>query len=169
MPGHPFLSMKTLRIGHISKGFGLQGELKVRSFSADPFERFAKGLAVFWMRENEQQWLTIATVREHQGSFLIKFNGYDDLTSAQKLFGGDLYMDAETLGPGIYVYQLRECMVVDEQGSILGPVVEVLDYSQLILRVKTSTRDVLIPYVSAFILKTDIATKTITIRWMEGL
>lgn len=169
MRGHPFLSMKTIRIGHINKGFGLQGELKVRSFSADPFERFAVGRTVLWVRETDQHWLTVASVREHHGAFLIKFVDYDDLTSAEQLFGGDLYMDAKTLEPGVYVYQLRECTVVDEQGSVIGPVVEVLDYSQLILRVKTSTRDVLIPYVSAFVVKTDIATKTITIRWMEGL
>jgi 16S rRNA processing protein RimM len=161
--------MKTLRIGHIGKGFGLKGELKVRSFSADPFERFVKGAELLWQRADDQRWLTIETVREHQGVFMIKFAGFDDLTAAEALFGGDLFMDAKLLEPGIYVYQLRECTVVDDQGKLIGPVIEVLDYSQLILRVKAKDRDVLIPYVDAFIVKTEIATKTITVRWMEGL
>ena len=161
--------MKTLRVGHIGKGFGLKGELKVRSLSADPFERFVEGRELLWEREHDQRWLTIETVREHQGAFLVKFVGFDDLTAAEALFGGDLLMDAGLLEPGIYVYQLRECTVVDEQGHLIGPVIDVLDYSQLILRVKTKDRDVLIPYVNAFIVKTDLASKTITVRWMEGL
>jgi 16S rRNA processing protein RimM len=161
--------MKTLRIGHIGKGFGLKGELKVRSFSAEPEERFVKGQSVLWQREADERWLTIESVREHQGLFLVKFVGFDDLSAAEALFGGDLYVDAQSLKPGIYVYQLKECTVIDEQGRVIGPVVDVLDYSQLILRVKADNRDVLIPYVEAFIIKTDPVAKTITVRWMEGL
>jgi len=161
--------MKTLRIGHIGKGFGVKGELKVRSYSACPFERFVKGRELLWDRESDQRWLTIETVREHQSAFLVKFVGFDDLTAAEALFGGDLSMDADVLEPGIYVFHLRECTVVDEQGNLIGPVIDVLDYSQLILRVKATDREVLIPYVDAFIVKTDLASKTITVRWMEGL
>jgi 16S rRNA processing protein RimM len=161
--------MKTLRIGHIGKGFGLKGELKVRSFSADPADRFNPGQTLLWQREDQERWITIDTVREHQGFYLIKFVGYEDLSAAEALFGADLFIDAATLGPGIYVHQLKECVVVDEGGNMLGPVIDVLDYSQLILRVKTAQREVLIPYVEAFIIKTDVASKTITVRWMEGL
>lgn len=161
--------MKTLRIGHIGKGFGLKGELKVRSFSAEPTERFVVGQQLHWQRETEKRDLTIETVREHQGLFLIKFVGFDDLSAAEALFGGDLWIDAEVLKPGIYVYQLKECTVIDEHGTVIGRVIDVLDYSQLILRVKTKDRDVLIPYVDAFIIATDPTTKTITVRWMEGL
>ncbi len=161
--------MKTLRIGHIGKGFGLKGELKVRSFSAEPEERFVKGQSVLWQREVEERWLTIESVREHQGLFLVKFVGFDDLSAAEALFGGDLFVDAQTLKPGIYVYQLKECTVIDEEGRVIGPVVDVLDYSQLILRVKADHREVLIPYVKAFIINTDPVAKTITVRWMEGL
>ena len=161
--------MKTLRIGHIGKGFGLKGELKVRSFSASPADRFVPGQVVLWQREDQERWITIETVREHQGFYLIKFVGFEDLTSAEALFGGDLSMDAAALEPGIYVHHLKECVVVDEQGVLLGPVIDVLDYSQLILRIKTPEREVLIPYVDAFIIKTDLSTRTITVRWMEGL
>lgn len=161
--------MKTLRIGHIGKGFGLKGELKVRSFSANPEERFVKGQTVLWQREAEERWLTMDTVREHQGLYLIKFVGFDDLSAAEALFGGDLFVDAQTLKPGIYVYQLKECTAIDEQGQVIGPITDVLDYSQLILRVKTQDREVLIPYVDAFIVKTDPEAKTIMVRWMEGL
>ena len=161
--------MKTLRIGHISKAFGLKGELKVRSFSADPWDRFIPGQHVLWTRERDERWLTIDTVREHQGLFLIRFVGFEDLTTAEGLFGGDLFIDASVLEPGIYVYQLRECTVLDQQGALIGPVIDVLDYSQLILRVKAKDREVLIPYVDAFIISTDLSAKTITVRWMEGL
>jgi 16S rRNA processing protein RimM len=161
--------MKTLCIGHIGKGFGLKGEVKVRSFSADPLERFIPGQAVLWRREQHERWITIESVREHQGFYLIKFVGFEDLTLAEALFGGDLFIDANTLEPGLYVYQLKDCVVVDEQGQLIGPVTDVLDYSQLILRVKATDRDILIPYVEAFIVKTDMTSKTITVRWMEGL
>jgi 16S rRNA processing protein RimM len=69
----------------------------------------------------------------------------------------------------VYVYQLKECSVYDEQDQLIGPVTEVIENTQLILRVKTKERDILIPYVPVFIKAVDTDLKKITIKWMEGL
>ncbi|KAF0226326.1 MAG: rimM [Erysipelotrichaceae bacterium] len=164
-----YFSMKKILIGEITKGFGLKGEVKIRNFSADPQLRYKKKGILFFELENIKQELIIETVRFHQEAVLIQFVGYPDLTSIEPLIKGKLYIDAETLPKAIYVYQLKECIVVDEEGKLLGPVSEVIENTQLILRVKTKERDVLIPYVPTFIKHVDIDQKKITIKWMEGL
>ena len=164
-----YFFMKKILIGEITKGFGLKGELKVRIFSADPEKRFKKKAVVFYEKEGLEKELTIETVRFHQEAVLVKFVGYDDLTAAEALISGKLYVDATTLPKGIYVYQLKECSVYDENDVLIGPVIEVMDLTQLILRVKGKDRDILIPYVPTFIIKAEPELKKITVRWMEGL
>jgi len=161
--------MKKILIGEITKGFGLKGEAKVRVFSADPELRFKKKAVLMYENEDVEMELIIDTVRFHQEAVLLRFVGYPDLTSIEPLIRGKLYISSDSLPKGIYLYQLKECSVYDEQDQLLGPVTEVIENSQLILRVKTKERDVLIPYVPVFIKAVDTDQKKITIKWMEGL
>ncbi len=164
-----YFSMKKILIGEITKGFGLKGEVKIRNFSADPQLRYKKKAVLFFELEDKAMELSIETVRFHQEAVLIKFVGYPDLTSVEPLIKGKLYISSDSLPKAIYVYQLKECEVYDEAGHLLGPVTEVIENTQLILRVKTKERSILIPYVPTFIKHVDIEQKKITIQWMEGL
>jgi len=164
-----YFSMKKLLIGEITKGFGLKGEAKIRIFSADPEKRFKKKAVLMYENEGIEMELTIESVRFHQDAALIRFVGYPDLTSIEPLIKGKLYISSDALPKGIYVYQLKECSVYDEQDQLIGPVTEVIENTQLILRVKTKERDILIPYVPVFIKAVDTDLKKITIKWMEGL
>lgn len=164
-----YFPMKKILIGEITKGFGLKGEAKVRVFSADPDKRFKKKAVLFYEREGIEMELTIETVRFHQEAALIRFIGYPDLTAVETLIGGKLYIDAQTLPKGVYVYQLKECSVYNQEDVLIGPITEVIENTQLILRVKTKERDILIPYVPVFIISVDTELKKITVQWMEGL
>lgn len=161
--------MKKILVGEITKGHGLQGEAKVRVFSADPEKRFKKKAVLFFEKDGQEKELTIEAVRQHMEAVLIKFKDYPDLTAIEPLFGGKLYVSADSLPKGIYVYQLKECSVYDQDDQLIGPVIEVIENVQLILRVKTIDRDILIPYVPVFIKNVDTETKKITVQWMEGL
>lgn len=161
--------MKKILIGEITKGFGLKGEVKVRLFSADPKKRFKKKTLLYFVLDHKELELTIDTVRFHQEAALIKFVDYPDLTSIATLIGGQLFIDAATLPDGIYVHQLKEYNVYDENDQLIGPVTEIIENQQLILRVKTKDRDILIPYVPTFIKSVEPDLMKITIKWMEGL
>ncbi len=161
--------MKKILIGEITKGFGLKGEAKVRVFSAEPEKRFKRKAVLLYENAGKEMELTIESVRFHQAAVLLKFVGYPDLTSLEPLIKGKLFISSDDLPKAVYVYQLKECSVYNEQDELIGPVIEVIENTQLILRVKTKTRDVLIPYVPVFIKSVDIDLKKITIIWMEGL
>lgn len=161
--------MRKILVGEITKGFGLKGEARVRIFSADPEKRFKKKAVLFYEKDEKTMELTIETVRFHQDAVLIKFVGYPDLTSIEPLLGGKLYVDAATLPKAVYVYQLKECTVYDQDNTLIGPVIDVIENVQLVLRVKAQDRDVLIPYVPVFIKVVDTDRKTIIVNWMEGL
>jgi 16S rRNA processing protein RimM len=161
--------MKKILIGEITKGFGLKGEAKVRVFSADPEKRFKKKAILFYENDGIEMELTIESVRFHQEAVLLRFVGYPDLTSLESLIKGKLYISSDSLPKGVYVYQLKECSVYNEQDELIGPITEVIENTQLILRVKTKARDILIPYVPVFIKSVDTDSKKIIVTWMEGL
>ncbi len=161
--------MKKILVGEITKGHALKGEAKIRVFSADPEKRFKKKAVLFFEKEGLEQELTVESVRVHQEALLIKFVGYPDLSSIEPLIGGKLYVSSDSLPKGVYVYQLKECSVYNQDDVLIGPVTEVIENVQLILRVKTKERDILIPYVPVFIKSVDTDLKKITVNWMEGL
>ena len=60
--------------------------------------------------------------------------------------------------------------VVDENDKHIGIVSDVMETpAHTVLRIKTDEKDILIPYVDAFIIKVDEKKNRITIKWMEGL
>ena len=60
--------------------------------------------------------------------------------------------------------------VILEDKSVIGKVIKVEEYpAQSTLRVKTNNKEILIPFVNAFIKKVDIKNKTITVRLIEGM
>ena len=60
--------------------------------------------------------------------------------------------------------------VVDENDRLLGVVSDVMETAaHAVLRIKTDGKDILIPYVEAFVLKVDAKKNQIKIKWMEGL
>ena len=161
----------TIRIGTLVRGFGIKGEVKVRILTDFPMERFKPGKVLIHELEGKQIELTVETVRFHQEHALIKFVGYPDLTSVEPLIKGDLRVEAKELESKdtILYFQLLDCAVYTES-RLIGRVSEVFDNGRHpILRVKTDGKDVLIPYVKAFIAAVDVDAKTIQVNWMEGL
>ena len=71
----------------------------------------------------------------------------------------------------VYFYQLLDCQVVDEEENELGKVVEIIEtLAHDTLRVRNAEgKEVLIPYVDAFIVDTDIELKKIVVHVIEGL
>lgn len=161
-----------LRVGKIVRGFGIKGEVKVSILTDFPQKRFKTGNILIFKLDTVQKELVLKSVRYHQNHVLLSFEGYDDLSAVEALGLGELFIRTDDLPKDgtIYAYQYYDCQVYDQNGQLRGMVVDVLTQGpQLLLRVKTESRETLIPVVDAFIIKRDFETSTLVVNWMEGL
>ena len=119
--------------------------------------------------------MEIVSFRRHKGCLLIAFKDLLNINLVERYKGCVLSIDAEDLSEldedEAYFFQLVGCQVVDEKGEQLGEVCEIIETAAHdTLRVKMSSqKDLLIPYVDAFILEVDLDEKRIVVRLIEGM
>ncbi len=114
-----------LEVGRIGRAHGLRGEVSITLVSNRP-ERAAPGAIL----HAGDRVLVIAAARQHQGKWLVKFEGVDDRGSAEALRGAILTAEPLTataqLDDGeFWVHELIGSPVVDTAGNALGRVVGV--------------------------------------------
>jgi 16S rRNA processing protein RimM len=120
------LSTDALReVGRIGRAHGVHGELYV-SLITDRVERIAPGARLL----AGSRWLTVLESRQQQQQrWLVRFDGVDDRTSAEKLTNTSLH--AEPLDydgdDALWVHELIGSRVVDQQGVERGTCVAVID------------------------------------------
>ncbi|HET7815709.1 MAG TPA: ribosome maturation factor RimM [Candidatus Baltobacteraceae bacterium] len=159
----------SLPVGRIAGIFGVRGELKCDPSSAgrmlfsagEPFE--------VKLADGSQRSVTLGTVREHKGRFLITIQGVDTANDAERFTGATLYADASRieLNEGEYLDRdLVGCVLEDVRGTNLGTVQRVEHYPSSDMLV---VRGQLVPMVGAFIKSIDIASKRIVAELPEGL
>ncbi len=168
--------MDFLTLGIIVKVFGLKGEVKVLSSSDFRTLRYKRGKALFLWNEKTGERIPVHVKSYHAAGNIdfVGFTEYADATEVEKLIGYlvQIEKDSKPLGKNTYYHSdLESCDVVDEQGTVLGHVKKVEEYSaQKSLRVSRQDKpDILIPFVPAFIKKVDMEKKQIVIIVWEGL
>jgi 16S rRNA processing protein RimM len=115
-------------VGRIGRAHGVQGELYV-SLVTDRFERLEPGARLL----AGTRWLTVVESRQQQQRWLVRFEGVDDRTTAEKLTNATL--QAEPLPAdaddgdedALWVHDLIGSKVVDVQGIERGICVAVID------------------------------------------
>jgi 16S rRNA processing protein RimM len=121
------LSTDSLReVGRIGRAHGVHGELYV-SLITDRFERIAPGARLL----AGSHWLTVVESRQQQQRWLVRFEGIDDRTAAEKLTNTTLQAtplpsdDADD--DALWVHDLIGSRVVDESGVERGICTAVID------------------------------------------
>ena len=119
------LSTEALReVGRIGRAHGVHGELYV-TLVTDRDERIAPGSRLLAGSE----WLTVVDSRPQQQRWLVRFDGIDDRTAAEKLTNTPL--QAEPLDDdredALWVHELIGSRVVDTDGVQRGTCVAVID------------------------------------------
>ncbi len=167
--------MHLVTVGQIVNTFGIQGELKIVSFSHFSAKRYAPNKQVLLRNEKSGQelWVTVLAHRSHKGLDLVRFEGIDS-HNAEQYINWFVLADKEAiqLPKGTYFYDdLVGSTVVDEDGTPHGQVTQVVDYgAHPILKVtEGEDRHYQIPFVPFFILKVDIDAKEIKVHFIEGL
>ncbi|MEZ5322985.1 MAG: ribosome maturation factor RimM [Microthrixaceae bacterium] len=116
-----------LEVGRIGRAHGLGGEVSVRLIT-ERLERVAPGSILFAVRPGatggtaDSLELTVVGSRPHQDRWLVRFDGYEDRTAAEALWGLVLRAEAIHDPEALFVHELVACRVVDADGVDRGVV-----------------------------------------------
>lgn len=146
-------------VGALAGAFGVQGEVRLKSFCADPaaIAEYAPLLT------EDGRSFGIRIVKPLNGAFAARLTGVANREAAEALKGTRLYVPRERLpDPGddeFYHADLIGLAVVDTGGAALGTVRAVLDHGagDFLEIARPGTADLLLPFTRALVPTVDIA------------
>ncbi len=164
--------MQYVKVGNIVNTFGLRGEVKVKCLTEFPEIRFREQQQLYIDCAGDFVVVFVKSMRWYKENLLVLFRDLEDINLVEKYKGYDIYIskdDVHTLPVGQYYYfELTGCDVY-ENNKCIGTVSSVEDGYQTLLRISTGEKEVLVPYVPAFIENVDVAARRIDINSIEGL
>jgi 16S rRNA processing protein RimM len=176
-------------VGLLLGPHGLRGEVAVALLSDVP-GRFAAGASLLLTLPGAApRPLRVESSRPHtshskasgaKNRLLVRFGGVDDRTAAEALRGGVLEVDASAVPAppegSYYQFDLVGCRCTDRRAGELGEVVEVVEGGGgYLLRVVgppregKPERELLLPFVDAYLAEVDVAGRRIRWELPEGL
>ena len=167
--------MEFLTVGQVVRTIGLKGEVKIYPSTHFRDTRFKKGARVFLLNEQNEieKELTIKMHRTNGDCDNLIFEEISSIEEAEKINKKYLFVEKnpEILGKNEYFFSDLVGMKVDfDNGQSIGVVKAVEEFtSYATLRVKTDGKDVLIPFVKAFVKSVSLEEKQIIINFIEGL
>ncbi len=163
-----------IAIARIARTRGNRGEVLADLYTDFP-DRF-DALEEVWLEFSDGHTLRMALEDswEHKGRRVLKLEGVDDISSAERYVGCWVVIPADQavrLPEGTYYdHDLVGCSVVDTRGNQLGVVSEILHIagnSQLV--VKDMDHEYLIPAVEDICIRISVEAKQILVDPPEGL
>jgi 16S rRNA processing protein RimM len=161
-------------VGRIGRPHGIRGEVTVESRTDEPDERFAPGAVL--SVDGPVSELVVDGTHWHSGRLLVRFRGVEDRNAAEALRGLLLHVDrAEDETPDdpdeYYDSTLTGCTAVLGDGTVVGELTDVLHLpSQDLLVLRTpDDREVLVPFVEAFVPVVDVVARRVVIDPPHGL
>ncbi len=166
---------KYLAVGHVKDAQGIKGEIYVRLFAgqADWLARLTE-VRLKSRESGEVQIFEIIKKRTHKEGLVILLSGISDRNRAEKLKGltfeiPENYLESK-VGEDIFLHEVLGFQVTDK---ILGSIGVITGFatngSQDLLKVDYQGREVLIPFVKAFILNMDFEKCVVDMDLPEGL
>ncbi|MGH6925904.1 MAG: ribosome maturation factor RimM [Propylenella sp.] len=160
------MSSGLILLATIGAPHGVKGEVRVKSFAADPTALVAYGP----LTTDDGRSFEIGTLRASKGHMLIvKFRGVDDRNAAEALNGLSLYADRTALpapdDDEFYHADLIGLAAFGPAGERLGTVVAVHDFGAGdILDIQTEGGpSMMVPFTRACVPDIDIAAGRLTI------
>ncbi len=154
-------------VAQIGAAHGIRGEVKLKSFTADPM-----AVKDYGPLESEDGTVrfTIETVRPAKGHLVARFRGVDDRNAAERLASIKLFVPRERLPPAdddeFYHADLIGLSAVTAAGVAVGTVVAIHDFGAgdiLELRPPTGGTTIMLPFTEAFVPDIDIADGRIVV------
>lgn len=159
-------------LGRIAGAWGLQGGVRVHSYTAEPLDVAAYGPL---SDEAGARTFTLRPQRLAKGAVLALIDGVTDRDAAEALKGVELYilraLLPETETDEFYHDDLIGLAAVLADGSALGEVIAVQDFGAGdMLEVKRATGGtVFVPFTRAIVPEVDLAAGRLTVAPPPGL
>jgi 16S rRNA processing protein RimM len=172
LSGSPAGEPVYLVIGYLRRAHGVRGEI-IMDLHTDFPERIKAGRKIL-VGENHQPF-TLDTVREHNTGLLVSFRGVDTPEEVGKYRNQWVHVKATEVPPlpegKHYQYELIDLDVVDENGTPLGKLVEILETGANDVYVvrDDSGKETLLPAIPSVILNLDMSQRTLRVHLLEGL
>lgn len=139
---------------------GLRGEVRVRTFTADPLALGDYGN----LRSADGRVFEILDIREGKNVVVVRFRGINDRNAAEALNGLELFIERDNLPDDeldddeFYYADLEGLEAVDANGEGYGTVSGVFDFGagDLLELKGKGRRPVLIPFSEAAVLEIDL-------------
>ncbi|KQV73388.1 ribosome maturation factor RimM [Rhizobium sp. Root1220] len=146
---------------------GLRGEVRAKSYSADPTALGDYG----HLHSMDGRSFEVLEIREMKNIVVIRFRGINDRNAAEALNGLELYIDRDNLPDDeleedeFFYADLEGLEALDDQGVSYGKVTGVFDFGagDLLELKGPGKRPVLIPFSEASVLEIDLESGKITI------
>jgi 16S rRNA processing protein RimM len=162
-------------MGHVKEAYGLQGWVRIHSYSADRLSLL--DYETWWQRKADAGWrpVQLAEVAEHSGAVVARFDGVVERNGAAALRGTQIAVSRAMFAPTAeheyYWSDLIGMQVVDRAGQVLGAVdtLQELGPHQVleVARADGVKGNLLIPFIAQFIDSVSVAEKTIRVDWSE--
>lgn len=167
----PDIAKGYIAIGRINGPWGLRGEVKVTLHTDFP-ERF-QDLSIVYLGP-EARPVRLLSSRLYKGQILLRLEGYADRTAAEELRGQWVQIPREEVVPlpegEHYAFELIGLRVLTTDGRDLGEIVEILfTGANEVFVVRSSTGEVLIPYVRDVVVREDLEAGTLWVEPIPGL
>jgi 16S rRNA processing protein RimM len=123
-------SLDLIAVGEIVKAQGVRGELKVLPLT-DNLKRFGQIRRLYFQAKDGLRELKLLGYRPFQGYVLLRFDGITDLTAAEALGRGLIFIPRQErpqLPAGRYYYdEIEGLKVYTVSGELLGTVVRIIE------------------------------------------
>ena len=154
-------------LGQIGAPHGVRGEVRLRSFTAEPAAVAAYGP----LESDDGRIFTIETLRPAKDFFVVKLAGVTDRDAAERLTNTKLYVPRERLpepqAPDEYYHaDLIGLHVVDRTGRLCGTVVAIHNFGAgdvIEIRPETGDKTEMLPFDAATVPEVNISAGRIVV------
>lgn len=159
-------------IGTLGGAFGVHGEVRLKSFCADPAD--IANYAPLYTKDGKT-FAQLVLTGQAKGGFTARVDGIVTKEDADALKGTELFADRSAL-PSLpddefYYADLIGLPVVDTGGETLGTVKNVMDHGAgdlLEIHVPNASDTMLLPFTKAIVPTVDLAAKRVVVDPPDG-
>ncbi|MFW5710644.1 MAG: ribosome maturation factor RimM [Spirochaetia bacterium] len=159
--------MGKLAVGIVRTSHGVQGYVKVKSFSGET-AHFSEMREVLLIKNNREKAYRIEAVKPFHQGVLIKFEGVDSPEAGKLLAGSEIWAERGESAPleegEFYAADVVGCHLYF-QGSDVGVVRSIIENGATdLLEVKVDKGTRIVPLTEQFVGEIDVENKTIELK-----
>ncbi len=162
------MQKKFLEAGEIVGTHGIHGEVKILPWADSP--DFLLSFDTYYIKGTPRR---VLSARVHKTCVLAKLEGVETPEQASLLRRQVICIDREVISlpeGSVYIADLLDCRVLDEDGQELGTIYDVLSLpANDVYVVRGAKRQYMIPVVREFVREINVAEGYVRVHVIEGM